>query len=126
MRRGARSRDDGAVNALRAGNLAFKFLLELGALAAFAIWGASVDGTGLAVLLAVITPVLATGLWGAFAAPRSPRRLSTRARIPFELGVFALAALALFASGHDIPAIIFAALAAINAALLTWLEQWER
>jgi hypothetical protein len=113
------------VNALRAANLALKFALELAALAAFAVWGASVDGRGVAVLLAVLTPALAIGLWGTFAAPKSPRRLPTRTRIPFELGVFALAALALNRSGHELIAIIFAVTAAVNAALLTWLEQWE-
>lgn len=114
------------MNALRALNLALKFVLELAAMAAFAIWGASADGAVLAVLLAVITPALAIALWGIFAAPRSPRRLPTRARIPFELTVFALAALALLASGHETVAIIFAATAAINAALLGRLEQWDR
>jgi hypothetical protein len=114
------------VNALRAANLALKFVLELAAVAAFAIWGASVDGAGLAVLLAVVAPVLAIGLWGTLAAPKSTRRLPTRKRVPFELGVFALAALAFLASGHEAAAIIFAVAAAINAALLKWLEQWDR
>jgi hypothetical protein len=114
------------VNALRALNLALKFVLELAAVAAFAVWGASADGAALAVLLAVITPILAIALWGTFAAPKSPRRLPDRARIPFELTVFALAALALIASGHEEVAIIFVVTAAMNAALLTWLEQWER
>jgi hypothetical protein len=114
------------VNAFRATNLAVKFLLELAAMAAFAIWGASVDGGALAVLLAVIAPLVAIGLWSTFAAPMSTRRLPTRARIPFELAIFALAALAFVASGHDTVAIVFAAIAVINAACLTWLEQWER
>ena len=74
----------------------------------------------------MITPALAIGLWGTFAAPKSPRRLPDRTRIPFELAVFALAALALLASGHEAIAIIFAATAATNAALLTWLGQWDR
>jgi Protein of unknown function (DUF2568) len=114
------------MNALRSANLALKFLLELAAVAAFAIWGASVDGAALAALLAVITPALVIGLWGTFAAPKSPRRLPTRARVPFELAVFALAALALLASGHETVAIIFAVTAAINAVLLASLKQLDR
>jgi hypothetical protein len=69
---------------------------------------------------------VAIGLWSTFAAPRSTRRLPIRVRIPFELGIFALAALALLASSHGIFALVFAVTAVINAACLTWLEQWER
>lgn len=114
------------MNAFRAANLAVKFGLELAAVAAFAIWGASVGSGALAVVLAVIAPLLAIGLWSTFAAPRSTRRLPTPARIPFELAIFALAALALVASGNETFAIVFAATAVINAACLTWLEQWDR
>jgi Protein of unknown function (DUF2568) len=114
------------VQALRAANLALKFMLELSTVAAFAIWGASTDGGVRAVLLAVITPSLAIALWARFAAPSSPRRLPVRARIPFELTVFALAALALIASGHEQLALVFAVTAAINAILLMQLDQWER
>jgi Protein of unknown function (DUF2568) len=46
------------VNAARATNLAPKFVLELGALAALATWGASVDSTAVAVLLGVGIPVV--------------------------------------------------------------------
>jgi Protein of unknown function (DUF2568) len=114
------------MKAARAANLALKFLLELAAVAAFAIWGASVDGTGIAVLRAVVIPVAAVALWSRFAAPKSPRRLPTRARVPFELAVFALAALSLFAADHTSIAIVFSAAVALNAVLLTWFQQWDR
>lgn len=114
------------MKAARVGNLALKFLLELAAIAAFATWGASVDGTGVAVLLGVGTPVVVVVLWSRFAAPKSPRRLPTRARIPFELAVFALAALSLFATGHRSLAVAVSAAVALNAVLLTWFQQWDR
>ena len=82
---------------MRAANLAVTFLLELAAFASFAMWGAHV-GDGLAgIVLALLAPALAILIWGLFAAPRSERRLSTRWRVPLELGIFALGAVALAA-----------------------------
>jgi Protein of unknown function (DUF2568) len=106
-------------------NLALKFLLELAALAAFGLWGASVAGGATAVLLAIGLPVAVAALWGTFAAPRARRRLPLRMRAPFELGVFALAALALWAAVSATLALAFAAVAAVNALLLTGFGQWE-
>jgi hypothetical protein len=106
-------------------NLALKFLLELAALAAFAVWGTSVaDGAG-AVGLAIVLPLAAAVLWGAFAAPRARRRLPLRLRVPFELTVFALAALALWGAGSVVAAAVLAVVAGVNALLLTALGQWE-
>jgi hypothetical protein len=114
------------VKAARAANPALKALLELAALAAFAIWGTSVDGMGVALLLGVGIPVVVGVLWSRFAAPKSPRRLPIQVRVPFELGVFALAALSLFAAGHRSLAIAVSAALAVNAVLLTWFQQWDR
>lgn len=107
-------------------NLAVKFLLELAAFASLAYWGAS-TGTGAApVVLAIVVPLTAIVVWGVFAAPRSSRRLPLVARAPLELGVFALAAVALAAAGSVVLAIVFAAVAALNAVGLTVLAQWEQ
>lgn len=110
---------------LQAANLALKFLLELAAFAAFAFWGASVGAGVLPVLLAIAAPAAAIALWAVFAAPKSPRRLPLGARVPFELGIFALAALALLAAGAPLAAAIFAGAATLNAALLALLGQLE-
>ena len=48
-----------------------------------------------------------------------------RSRIPIELGVFALAALALTAAGEPGLAAVYAVCAAVNAMVLTRFEQWE-
>lgn len=106
-------------------NLALKFLLELGALAAFGLWGAWVADGAVAVLLAIGLPVAVAVLWGVFAAPRARRRLPLRLRAPFELGVFAVAAAALWPAESAAVAVAFAAIAAGNALLLTAFGQWE-
>lgn len=110
---------------IKPANLALKFLLELAAFAAFAVWGADVGSGASAVALAVAAPLVAVLLWGRFAAPRSAHRLPLHARAPFELGVFALAAVALLTTGHAVAAIVFAALVALNAIGLTAFDQWE-
>ena len=77
---------------LKALNLGAKFLLELAALAAFAWWGGTVGHGVVSVLCAIAAPLLAAVLWGRWAAPRAKRRLPLARRVPFELAVFALAA----------------------------------
>ena len=106
-------------------NLVVKFLLELAALAAFGLWGASIASGIQAVLLAIGLPVVVAVLWGRFAAPRARRRLPLRMRAPFELGVFALAALALWQAASPAVGAAFAAIAVANAALLSVFDQWE-
>jgi hypothetical protein len=113
-----------AESPLEAVNLAVKFALELAAIAAFALWGAAVGHGLLAVVLAVLAPLCAIVLWGRFAAPRAPNRLPVRLRVPFELGVFALAALALL-NWSSAAAIAFSCVVIVNAVLLTVFSQWE-
>ena len=110
---------------LRAVNLAVKFLLELGAIAAFAYGGANHRSGQPAVLLAIVAPAVAIVLWGIFAAPKSQRRLSRSARVPFELAVFALAVAALLAAASPVAAIIFAIAVVVNAVLLATLGQLD-
>ncbi|HZC51348.1 MAG TPA: DUF2568 domain-containing protein [Mycobacterium sp.] len=120
----ARSPTAGPPKLLASTNLALKFALELAALALLAYWGA-VTGTGVwALVLAVAAPALMIGLWASFAAPRAAHRLSTRARIPLELGLFGLACGAGYAAGAPAAATAFAVVATLNALALTWLRQW--
>lgn len=107
--------------ALRGANLALKFALELVAFAAFAYWGSHLGG----VLVGAAALAAAVVLWGRFAAPKASRRLPTGQRVPFELGVFALAAAALFTAGLKAVAIAFAAVVVVNAILLWRLGQLE-
>jgi hypothetical protein len=110
---------------MRAANLALKFLLELGALAAFAYWGSRTGPTAVNVVLGVGAPLAMAVVWGTWAAPKASRRLAGRARIGLELSVFTLAALALVAAGAPVIAAIFAALVVLNAVLLNVFDQWE-
>jgi Protein of unknown function (DUF2568) len=111
--------------ALRAANLALKFLLELGALAAFAYWGSRTGPTAVNILLGVGAPLAMAVVWGTWAAPRAARRLERAPRVILELSVFALAALALIAADAPLVAAAFGAAVVLNAALLTAFDQWE-
>ena len=110
--------------ALSAANLAVKFALEIAAVTAFAYWGATVGSGVVAVVLAIAAPLAAVTLWGRFAAPRAKRRLPLRLRAPFELAVFALAALALL-TASSAAAVVFTSVVIVNSLLLTLLGQWE-
>jgi len=110
---------------MKTANLALKFLLELAALASFAIWGAESESGALAVAHAIIAPLIVTLLWGRLAAPRSRHRLPRATRIPFEMTVFALAVVALAISGHVAWAIGLGVVMAINAGLMTVFAQWD-
>src|SRR5689334_19117790 len=111
--------------ALRAGNLALKFGVELCAVAALAYWGASLSGPLLSIVMAVLAPAAMIALWGRFSAPRARRRLSRRARIPLELTILLLAAVALLAAGAEGLAVVLAAAVIVNALLLTAFGQWN-
>jgi hypothetical protein len=119
-------RDDDDVPILTAANLGLKFALELAAIAAFAYWGAGVDGGVVSVLLAIVAPAVAVVLWGVFAAPKSERRLPRDARVAFELSVFGFAVVALFAAGSPVSAVVFAAIVVVNVVLMTAFRQWEQ
>jgi hypothetical protein len=111
---------------VKAANLALKFGVELAAIGAFAYWGTTVNGAVVSIVAAVAAPAAMIVVWGTFAAPRAQRRLTRPIRITFELTVFALAATALVAAGAPWPAAGLAAIALLNAILLTRFGQWDR
>jgi hypothetical protein len=110
---------------MRSANLGLKFLLELAALAALAVWGASLSGGVTAVVVAIVAPLAMAVVWGAWCAPRARRRLGMPLRAGVELAVFAVAVIALAAAGHVAWAVVLAIVMAINAVLLTAFDQWE-
>jgi hypothetical protein len=110
---------------LASANLLLKFVIELAALAALGYWGSGVGSGATSVILAACAPLAAMFVWARFAAPRSTRRLRARARVPFEMTVFALAVGGLIARGADTLAIALAALVLFNALLLSALGQWD-
>ena len=105
-------------------NLTIKFLLELAALALLAYWGAVIGDGVAAIVLAVAAPALMVAVWGTLAAPRAKRRLPAPARIPLELGIFAIACVAGYAAGAVIASTLFAVIVVLNAVGLTVFRQW--
>jgi hypothetical protein len=75
-------RDDDPVplRAPTAAILTVRFRLEVGALVGFAVGGAAVGSGVSAVVLAVLPPLAAAGMWGVWAAPKSARGLPPTAR----------------------------------------------
>ncbi len=113
------------MNALRAGNLALKFMLELSAIAALCYWASGVLSGTASILLILAVATVTIVAWGYLAAPKATHRLALHLRVPFELSVFGLSAMALWAAGSRTVAILLAALVTVNALLLTVLGQWE-
>lgn len=99
--------------------LVVRFLLEIGALVAVAVWGVHVAGTSaVQVLLAVLLPAVVAVAWGRFAAPRSAHRLRGSRYVLFEALVFGLATLALLGSGRPVLQLGFGVVALIDTVLV--------
>ena len=60
---------------------------------------------------AVLLPVAVVAVWGAFLAPRAPRRLAPRGRLFTEAVLFALAAAGLAFVGAAVAAVLLAVVA---------------
>jgi hypothetical protein len=96
-------------------NLALRFLLELGALAALGYWGTHV-GTGFVARLglALAAPLAAAAAWGAVVSPKARLRAAAPTRLAVEVAVFAAGAWALAAAGRPRAAAGFAAAVAVH------------
>ena len=109
---------------LLAVNLGLRFLLELAALAALAVWGAQAGrGTTAHVMFAIAAPLGAAFFWGAFVAPKTPIRVPEPVRLAIELAVFAAATAGLAVSGHSGFAVAFAVVALVNSVLVRVLAR---
>jgi hypothetical protein len=100
-------------------NLVFRFLLELGALAALAYWGyQSGDGLIMQIGMGIGAPLLVALAWGTFRVPNDPGNapvpVSGRVRLVIELVVFELAAAGLSAAGQQLLAWIFGAAVVVH------------
>ncbi len=110
---------------MRTANLALKFALELAVVAALGYWGASLPGGVLSAVVMVLAPAVMILLWGRFAAPNATGRLPRSQRIPFELTVLLLGALALGAAGRAVLAVVLAVVIVLNTVLLGAFGQLE-
>lgn len=104
-------------------NLAFRFLLELSALAALAFWGWTRTSGDLRIVLAVGLPLCAATVWGTFAVPHDPSRsgsapvpVSGALRLGIEALFFLCAAAGLYAAGAAIWSLLLALLTAFHYA----------
>ena len=102
-------------------NLALRFLLEIAALAAFAVWGWKAASGWWGILLAIGLPVFFATVWGVFAVKNDPSRSGKTViptngvvRLILEILFFGLAALALFDLGFNIAGLAISVLVPIH------------
>lgn len=112
-------------------NLALRFLLELAALAGFAIWAWNFASGWWRIALALLVIVVAMALWGIFAVPNDPSR-SGNAPIPIpglmrlvlELGILLGGVYAWHLSGFSSIAYILGALVVVHHILSVDRIKW--
>ncbi len=93
-------------------NFAVLFLVELGMLACFFLFGLSLNlPVAIKIIIALAIPVAVGFLWGLFFAPKASITLAQPWNALGEYTLFALAGLALYASGRKGAAIFFIAVA---------------
>lgn len=93
-------------------NLGVLFLVELGMLASFFMFGMSLHAPLIVrILVALALPSFVAVLWGMYFAPRASRDLAQPWNAMGEYALFILAGLALLASGHKTASIVFVAIA---------------
>ncbi len=113
------------MEALAGLNLALAFALELAMLAAFAYFGfRATDHALMRWVLALALPLLVAALWGAILAPKAANRLPMVPGVLLSLGLFLLAASALYGSAQPGLAVIMAVAAVLHAALALLWHQW--
>jgi Protein of unknown function (DUF2568) len=106
----------------RAAFLAFRFALELVTVAVLAWTGASAGGgPAVRIVLAIGLPVVLMVIWGAVMAPNARRRLRDPIRLVAELVIFLGSAAGLAVTGHVLPAVVYAVVAAGTAVVTRWL-----
>jgi hypothetical protein len=106
------------VDALKVANLAVRFLVELAALAAFAIWGFHIGGSRPAqIALGIGLPLTGAVVWGLFAAPKAAISIPGPAIVTVQALVLGLGVVALLAAGHPRWAAVLAVVLVVNTAL---------
>lgn len=98
-------------------NLAARFLLELGALAAAAYWGFSTASGLTQWVLGLGAPAAVIVVWWLFVSPKARIEVPRPARFAIELLVWAAAAIALAAAGQPVLALVFAVVALVSGAI---------
>lgn len=105
------------MSAVRSVNLALRFLLELGALAAVALWGWRTGDGALRFVLPVAAVSAVVAVWALFVSPKRTIELPLAARLVIELAVWVAAGAALWASGYHALALAFLLVAVVSGSL---------
>ena len=106
-------------------NATLAFLLELAMIASLGYWGyQSNDNALLKGLLAIGLPLIAIVIWALYFAPKAARRLAIVPGALLSLGLFLLAALALYSANQPAAAMVLAVLAIVNRILVLIWRQW--
>ena len=102
-------------------NLALRFILEITALISVGIWGWNKGDGFLKLILGIGLPILLGAIWGIFAVPDDPSRsgqtvvvTSGIIRLAIELGIFAVATLAIYNHGQQKFSYAFAIIVVIH------------
>lgn len=104
------------IESLAAGNLALRFLVEVAALAALAVWGSRLRAVRwVRWSAAVLAPATAATVWAAFASPDAPISLGSAATTAVQVAVLGAGAAALTALRRPQLAMSFVAVATMNA-----------
>jgi len=105
--------------ALSAPNLTARFLLELAAIGILGLWAWRVGGPAPGLLL----PLAAVVLWALFAAPKATIAAPDAIRLGTQVIVLGGAAVALAAARTPLAGVAFAAVLAVNTALIAVLPE---
>lgn len=109
----------GAIDVAKNLNLAVRFLLEIGVLAALGYWGVTLDRAGVVRLGAGLgVPLLAALVWACFGAPKAPFALEGLPLLALEVVVFGSALFALFLADRFGLAAAFLLIFLVNRALM--------
>ena len=112
------------LTAIKNGNLALAFLLELLMLAAIGYWGVQVGvGTLAKIALGVGAPLLTVVVWGLFIAPRAVVTVPAPVNLALRILVFGLAAVGLAVAGPPTWAWMFGVVVVANMALVRALGE---
>jgi hypothetical protein len=106
-------------------HLVVRFTLELAAVVAAGIVGASVGDPSLGIPGAVVAVLAFAAVWAMWIAPRARRPLAARTRLVVGTALMLAAAVGLVLVGHPTVGEILAAAIAANAVLLAATGAWR-